>query len=989
MTESRLLQDTILRVLDSAPRGLTVERIRSRLTTAGTGVLKHEVVRALADMNARQLVQLSAGRRWQARARPGRAGGGPSRTASVDDYIVAVHCRAFSGEASVPDPEMQEGRIEPNAGLLARLLPYYQEALKANDGGTPRAFTGQHGDSFMLIEPDKQWWPTAECGRTLTVPLSGISPGFLSLVAKRDGEHLLLGYPLHMIASRDGENSAFVRPVSVFRCRYEHTDSHLRIHVPAVGPAIVREWLNDQVKFKGWETARLLNWLRIEEDDRGAMQDDLGEGPDFLEMPSFIRRLEAVAGKLLQQELLPGAVASRVPHKGETGYYNGLALFVEASGMYTRSAIRDYDELCRLRPETLASTALGPLFGSPVSHLSTPPLMHPFPLGEAQLLAARTALTGPLSVVTGPPGTGKSQVIAAIMLSAAASGRSVLLAARLHRAIDAVQERLEALAGDRAVLVRANEQDGFARFTFADALQALLVRAGDADAAAHFDRMMPILSEADSHRWALLEKWRSLKALGEEHGALLAEVEKVVVERRKFASADRPPGTTVREPGTIKRWLLKLARLLGLLDRPLRTSLGSEFRHAHFDREETRLKARLRDNENAIRSLQAELDDQTDTPVGLGEKIEKLSADLLPRLLSRLDGVEQSDRQALSAIAGDAAVLVRHGGEAESHALVLKHMPLWAVTTLAAGSRIPLEPRLFDYVVFDEAAATDIASAIPLLFRAKAAVVVGDPMQLGLISRMDPREEGRILSLFNLKRPGIGGFLQSRTSLFQLAASAVDEPPMLLNEHYRCHPDIAAYFNEAFYGNRLAALTDTSRLRVPQGFRPGLHWTDVEGPVSSGRALGMAGSAYSDPEAEAVVRQLGELREREFEGSVGVVTFFAPQAKRINELAARELGSAALDKLQVKVFTANRFQGDERDVMLLSLCLAADMPPGARNFLKKEKRLLNVAVSRARAVCHIFGNRTHAAQCGIGDNGPQDPASSRGVSKERGTGYRT
>ena len=680
MTESRLLQDTILRVLDSTPSGLTVERVRSRLVTTGTGVRKWEVVQALADMNARQLVQISAGRRWLARAHPRRGGGGPSRTLSVDDYIVGVPCQAFSGEAPVAEPEMQEGRIEPSAELLRRLLPYYQEALKANDGGQPGASTDQHGDTFMLIEPDKQWWPTAERGRTLTVPLSGLPPGFRSLAAKRDGGRLLLGYPLHMVATRDEEDSAFLRPVSVFRCRYEHTDSHLRIHVPAVGPAIVRDWLRDQVKYKGWEAARLLRWLRLEEDDRGEGQDDEPvEDPDFLEMPSFIRRLEAVAGKLLQQELLPGAPATRVPRKGETGYYNGLALFVESPGMYTRSAIRDYERLCGVDAETLASTALGPLFGSPVPPLPAVPLMHPFPLGEAQLLAARTGLTGPLGVVTGPPGTGKSQAIAAIMLSAAASGRSVLLAARLHRAIDAVQERLEALAGDRAVLVRANAPDGMASFSFAKALDALLVRSGDAGAAGQFDRMMPALSEADSHRWELLDKWLGLKALGAEHGALLAEAGKVAVERSKFASSGRPPGAPAREPGAIRRWLLKLARLLGLLGRSLRVSLGPEFRHAHFDREEDRIKACLRDNEDAIRALQAELDGQADTPVGLGEKIEQLSSELLPRLLARLDSVGQDERQALSAIAGDAAVLGRSAGRAGSHALVLKHMPFWAV----------------------------------------------------------------------------------------------------------------------------------------------------------------------------------------------------------------------------------------------------------------------------------------------------------------------
>ena len=787
--------------------------------------------------------------------------------------------------------------------------------------------------------------------------------GFQAKLAKQNSRHLLLGYPLYLVTPRSQENSTFIFPISVFRCRYEYTDSHMRIHVPAVEPVIVREWLNDQVKYKGWGMARLLDWLRVGENDREKVLDLSDEIPDFLEIPSFTRRLVAVAGQLLQQELVPGAVATRIQSNGETGYYNGLALFVESENIYTRSSIRDYEKLYHIEPETIASTALGPLFGSPTPATPAPPLIHPFPLSEAQLLAARTALSGPLTVITGPPGTGKSQVIASIMISAAASGRSVLLAARLHRAIDAVQERLEVLAENRTVLVRANEQDGFAKFTFSDALQALLTRAGDADATTSFFRILPELAKLDSHRWALLDQWRNLKSLSEEHGVLLAEIERVAAERMKFAGSDQSSDTPVKRTSAVRRWLYLLASFLGLRG-PRRAPLGQEFRHVHFDREETRIRDNLRIHEDAIRSLQAELDRQADTPVTLGERIERQSVLLLPRLISRLDTIEQSDRQHLATVAGDAAILNDEDIEASAYVLVLQHMPLWAVTTLAVGSRIPFKPGLFDYVVFDEAAATDIASAIPLLFRAKAAVVVGDPMQLGVINKIDLREEGQILDRINLKKPGIGRFLQSRTSLFDLAASAVEDPPMLLNEHYRCHPDIAAYFNEAFYANRLSALTDISRLRVPKGFRPGLHWTDVVGPVSSGRAIGM-NSAYSDAEANAIVAHLRDLHELNFKGSVGVVTFFAPQAKRINQLVTYELGASVLDSLQVKVFTANRFQGDERDVMLLSFCLAANMPSGARNFLAKEKRLLNVAISRARAVCHIFGNKTYALTCGI------------------------
>ena len=80
------------------------------------------------------------------------------------------------------------------------------------------------------------------------------------------------------------------------------------------------------------------------------------------------------------------------------------------------------------------------------------------------------------------------------------------------------------------------------------------------------------------------------------------------------------------------------------------------------------------------------------------------------------------------------------------------------------------------------------------------------------------------------------------------------------------------------------------------------------------------------------------------------------RAQLIQQRLHGRVPAEALDRHNIKVFTANKFQGDERDVILMSLCLAPGGPPGARFFIEREKRLLNVAVSRARAVCHVFGD---------------------------------
>ncbi len=62
---------------------------------------------------------------------------------------------------------------------------------------------------------------------------------------------------------------------------------------------------------------------------------------------------------------------------------------------------------------------------------------------------------------------------------------------------------------------------------------------------------------------------------------------------------------------------------------------------------------------------------------------------------------------------------------------------------------------------------------------------------------------------------------------------------------------------------------------------------------------------------------------------------------------------------------AHGFQGDERDVIVFSLCAGSDMTIGSRSFIRETGNFFNVAASRARAVLHIVGNREWARSCDI------------------------
>ncbi len=262
--------------------------------------------------------------------------------------------------------------------------------------------------------------------------------------------------------------------------------------------------------------------------------------------------------------------------------------------------------------------------------------------------------------------------------------------------------------------------------------------------------------------------------------------------------------------------------------------------------------------------------------------------------------------------------------------------------------------------MIDEASQCDIPSALPLFARAKRTVVVGDPMQLRHVSRVTPAREVELLRQQGLSLEGTGGWLASVRSLFDVAERRAQRRHFLA-EHYRSHPDIASYVSRTFYDGRLSPLTSSSALPPVPGLRPGIHWQHVEGEIRAARS-----GCFAPTEIGAVVEHIARLLDAGFEGTIGVATPFREQARRLSDAIAARFPAAALDRHQLVASSIHQFQGDARDVMLVSLCLGRGTPRGSLEFLRREARLLNVAISRARVVCLVFGDREMACRSGIG-----------------------
>lgn len=292
----------------------------------------------------------------------------------------------------------------------------------------------------------------------------------------------------------------------------------------------------------------------------------------------------------------------------------------------------------------------------------------------------------------------------------------------------------------------------------------------------------------------------------------------------------------------------------------------------------------------------------------------------------------------------------------------MQYLPAWAVTALSARGKIPFEAGMFDLVIFDEASQCDIASALPLLFRAKRAVVIGDPKQLNHVTTLSSKNDQMLMKRYGLLTEN-PEWSFSINSLFDLAQGKVQTEDIVnLRDHHRSHKDIIDFSNTYFYGGNLRVATKYDKLVKPLG-KMGVRWQETHGTTAS-RPKG--GSWINEGEAIEVVRFLNELASRGYTGSIGVVTPFQAQKNRIRELVSIE-GSLEqkLAENRLVIDTIHRFQGDERDLIVFSPTIANGALEGARSFMRNGANLFNVALTRARSQFIVIGDMKYALQCDV------------------------
>ena len=344
---------------------------------------------------------------------------------------------------------------------------------------------------------------------------------------------------------------------------------------------------------------------------------------------------------------------------------------------------------------------------------------------------------------------------------------------------------------------------------------------------------------------------------------------------------------------------------------------------------------------------------------------------------------------------------IRDLASSETGPVVMDLRPIWLMSPLSVSDTLPLDPALFDVVVFDEASQIPLEEAIPALYRSHQTIVVGDQMQLPptqfFSSVADTDDE---VDAEDDDGARVSIVLDGDSFLAQTSAGL---PSTMLQWHYRSRSEeLIGFSNAAFYGGALATVPD--RHRVGVGLTPivvpvrndlvvpppgtsvsSLAGTDsinadmFNGDAAADATLGrnisfhfLEGSVYearrNTMEADYIAQLVRALLLRQTGDTIGIAAFSEAQQGEI-ELAMERL--AQLDPLFavqleaeeireddgqfVGLFVKNleNIQGDERDIIIMSVCYGPGpsgrmlMNFGPINQRGGEKRL-NVIFSRAR-----------------------------------------
>ncbi len=520
--------------------------------------------------------------------------------------------------------------------------------------------------------------------------------------------------------------------------------------------------------------------------------------------------------------------------------------------------------------------------------------MHtPATLSNAQENIFQSVARHPLTMVVGPPGTGKSFSIAALAVDYLSQGKSVLIASKNNQAVDVVADKIEQELNLPGMVVRAGRRD------YKKQLQQRIK-----DLLYGIDVQKIKSAEVRAPRQSFHELDRKLKSLA----SIMKKRHQEEMQIADFLTGD--------SPSWWDRWRLYFLR--------------------------QRLQKEL-----PVWDLQHRYEATLDRRHELVEAYIKLQ--FQKKLYDTLQFSRKAFQHLLKGITARTGSRKEHYFDGIDFREILGALPIWIVNAADISHALPLQRHLFDLVIIDEASQCDVASCLPLLHRAKRAVIVGDPKQLRHISFLSKDQQRQLVQQFKLTEAEEDILNYREFSVLDIVMNNISEQEQIcfLDEHFRSQPEIIAFSNKRFYNNSLRIMTATPQTELQKSVF--LHHCDGK----------RYARGYNKTEAAKLIEHIREKVELEAKlpaticQSIGILSPFREQVNHLQKQVSEAFPADVLKRHRMLVGTPFAFQGEERDLMYLSFAVDAETHPSTFIYLNRED-VFNVSITRARSEQHIF-----------------------------------
>ncbi|MGB0429662.1 MAG: AAA domain-containing protein [Bacteroidia bacterium] len=522
-----------------------------------------------------------------------------------------------------------------------------------------------------------------------------------------------------------------------------------------------------------------------------------------------------------------------------------------------------------------------------LNYQNNKPFMVPTALNKSQAQVLKNAYSYSNSIVIGPPGTGKSYTIAALVADAIRQGKSILVTSAKNQAVDVVMQKIEDDLGLEKTCIRAGGKGDYKtllRSKISDLKNGIgLVYKLPHSVYEQERKLKEIQFEIES----LEEKYHLVNEQSKKNGKRLA------TSQSKFY---HPVTKFFVEHGLKKHetaWYLikKLEKLYPKKYEQIKTLIDVSSKANRYQS--------IRQNRSTYTRLEKALKART-----IKTKEERF--------------------------------------EAVSFEEIKKSFPVWLVNLSETANVLPLRKDLFDLVIIDEASQCDMATALPLLYRAKRAIICGDPKQLRHLSFLSEVKSRKLAKDFELNENELERLDFRNKSILDLALEAIKSQSAIsfLNEHFRSHPKIIGFSNSQFYNGSLNIMTN----------KPGIEDVDsLEIIKTNGQRV----DGVNEIEAQEIIDQIkSRIKSEEkltdaFKKSIGVLSPFREQVNYLAESIRDQLSIQDIQNHKILIGTAHSFQGEERDVMYLSFCVDDQSHGTAIRHINKAD-VFNVSITRAR-----------------------------------------